>query len=462
LSTLFSDDFSRADGALGANWADTYTGEDAPQIVSQVLNAFSSANRASASVTAISAPNNQWAQVTLAAMNNVGGVQMAQVLLRAAPAPTVTWYELQATIGSGSFTSRIRYRTDASNATTIASENATVWAASDVLYGEVQGTTIKLFRNGSQLLSVSDANLASGAVGLSINTPGGLIDCQVDNFLAGDFPATLVTPLTDAPLSPRGPAYPSNLRTFSGTSPQFMPSSVMAQPLNETPFARGTPYPFDLRTFTNNLSQSTLKPPTPTPPGSVYAWELGRAQAYPQNLRTHTAYSVFDVSVKPPRINPEQPLAKAPIYPLNLRTNTGLVAAFTTIPPLPPQAAALDIRLPRGAPYSMDLRSASGRVAAIITMQTPPPRGLDWALQPGRFYPTDLRTSVNVGSNLSMRLPQTPFTQIDQPLPWPRQYPMGLRTAVMAPQFGTGPVVFVRRTWYGEAGTRRGLPTSHW
>ena len=183
----FTEDFNRADAAdIGANWDAGYTGESALAIVGNRIRASAVATSALETVNAVSLTANQYAQITLSTFTGAV-LAIAGVRVRNANAATNTGYAFQALRNEGTKTSQI-VRVDAGAGTVLITENATTWAATDVLRGEVYGTALRLYRNGVLLLSFTDANLTSGKAGINlyVDTGGSLADLEVDDFIAGD------------------------------------------------------------------------------------------------------------------------------------------------------------------------------------------------------------------------------------------------------------------------------------
>lgn len=188
--TLFSDDFNRADNVdLGASWDAGYTGKNNLQIVSNSVRSTVVGTDSFESVNAVSVPNDQWAQATIAAITGTA-IIADRVLLRAATPATMTWYDIVASRNLAGVRSFIQ-ETVGGVETSIASENVTTWAAADTLAGEVKANVVALYRNGSStpLLSVANNTIASGRIGAGVfvGSGGALTDAQLDTFSGGDF-----------------------------------------------------------------------------------------------------------------------------------------------------------------------------------------------------------------------------------------------------------------------------------
>lgn len=176
MAVLFTDDFNRADGGLGANWTAL---DSSFSISSNVVVPTATGSDAIQIVNAVAWPNDQYAQIkvpTLAVHANDIGIGLA---LRCADASnlyriTVNFSNCQvAKVVSGSFTA-------------LANLGAG-FAVNDTLYAEVQGNTVKVFKNGVQFGGDvgGDAALAAGSAGLMYSSTA--VEAQADDFVGGDF-----------------------------------------------------------------------------------------------------------------------------------------------------------------------------------------------------------------------------------------------------------------------------------
>jgi hypothetical protein len=187
-NTLASDNFNRADGGLGANWT-TVTGFDAPTIVSgSVQDPSAQGTDAEAFYNAVSFPADQWAQVNalkaITATSRVTGV-----LLRQDTGGAPTCYRVVARGPLGTTATVEISKLVAGTFTSLASTTTTV-NQGDTLYGEVQGSTIVAKVNGTQVLSATDTDIASGAAGIVVFVDTGTpADAILDDWFAGNFPA---------------------------------------------------------------------------------------------------------------------------------------------------------------------------------------------------------------------------------------------------------------------------------
>lgn len=183
MTTLFTDDFNRADsGTLGSNYTDIDAGFG---IASNTAKA-STAGLNSTIINAVSFPADQWVQVTLAGTMSGNADEGIGVVLRGAAGGDLYFVHCS-TVDSHLYKRVGGTYTDISGA-------QAAFALSDVLYAEVQGTTLLYKKNGTTVWSGTDSALSSGAAGLWGDASTGLI--AADSLTAGDFasPGTTVTP----------------------------------------------------------------------------------------------------------------------------------------------------------------------------------------------------------------------------------------------------------------------------
>jgi hypothetical protein len=188
-NTLAQDNFNRLDGGLGTSWT-TVTAVDAPTIVSGSLrDPATGGTDAEAFYNAASLPDDQWAQVYVlkaitATSRGVG------VLLRQDPAGTRTHYRVMVEGPLGA-TATVAIQKHVSGTFTPLTSTTTTVNQGDVLYGEVQGSTLVAKVNGTQVLSTTDTEIPSGAAaGIVVFVDAGTTaDAIVDDWFAGNFAA---------------------------------------------------------------------------------------------------------------------------------------------------------------------------------------------------------------------------------------------------------------------------------
>ena len=180
------DNFNRANALdLGLSWDAGYTDRISDtnlQIVGNRVRATAVRDNTE-TYTGVTLANNQWAQVTLATATGTR-VMVPRLLLRFSAPGAKTGYEFALGRGGIGFTSRIG-RWNAGVFRQLAAENATAWVAGDVLRAEVEGTTVRLYRNNVLVLATTDATIASGRAGITIYAAT-LADVELDDFSAGN------------------------------------------------------------------------------------------------------------------------------------------------------------------------------------------------------------------------------------------------------------------------------------
>ncbi len=182
------DNFNRANGTdLGPSWDPGYTDQFGAntnlQIVGNRVRTTTTTGDATETFTGGIPGSNQFAQFTLATATGTS-VMAPRVLLRFSGPGAKLGYEFSIGRGVG-FTSRIS-RWNGGAFTPLVQENATPWAANDILRAEAEGTTLRLYRNNVLVLSTTDATFASGRAGITIYAAT-IADVELDDFSAGNF-----------------------------------------------------------------------------------------------------------------------------------------------------------------------------------------------------------------------------------------------------------------------------------
>jgi esterase/lipase superfamily enzyme len=176
FAATVSDDFSRADGALGANWT-TVPGTAAPAIVSNRVQPGTAGQLNSAYWSADTFGADQFAQATLP--NSSGSQYGPGIAVRLNGATGYfLWYGNSAGVVS-------LWRMDGSSSwTLLASSSALSVAATDVWRIEAVGSTLTGFQNGTQVVRATDTRYSSGAPGVWLYYGAN----QVTNWSGGDVP----------------------------------------------------------------------------------------------------------------------------------------------------------------------------------------------------------------------------------------------------------------------------------
>ena len=185
-----TDNFARADGALGSNWAGGYSGFIDGQIVGERVRLASLGQSMIQSWVGTNIGPEQSAQVTLAGWANNFNID-GGVMLRASAPPTLTAYYVVAQ--NGATTTRILKIVDGSSS--VATQGGAVtWQQGDRLRATAVGSTISVYRNegATPILTFNDPSpIASGRTGIAgfVSSVGTIIDMQLDDFNAVELPA---------------------------------------------------------------------------------------------------------------------------------------------------------------------------------------------------------------------------------------------------------------------------------
>lgn len=179
MTTLATDDFNRADSTgLGANWT-TITGKTSLNILTNAAVSTAGGNDGNY-YNAVAWPNDQWSQATL--VDRAAGRNAVKVRVAAA---AETYYAGGSDVTDFGNQQQRLWKTVAGVRTSLAT-NATLLIATDLVYVEARGTTIKLFINGVEVLSAIDSDIASGNAGIGFGDAvagGG----DWDGWSGGDF-----------------------------------------------------------------------------------------------------------------------------------------------------------------------------------------------------------------------------------------------------------------------------------
>lgn len=305
-TTLALDDFNRANGLLGPNWDDGYTALAAFELVSNQLRVATVGTNSNETYNAVATPNDQWCQVTILTVNGSGG-RAPGCIVRAANQPTNTSYGCRPILSAGS---NIRRDLDGVGAILV-SETSSAWLAGDKLRCEIEGTTLRSYQIRGQsdtlLLSVTDANIASGRTGMAMFVAAGTTaDVQIDDFVMGGFSAT----------------------------PPVLPSIVSVDATNTqaTVVSAGSPTFIRVETATVSLVE-----PIAQFPGNLYTYPASIVNSltdsicfYARDLvGTENPTGVCDTTITIPDTTPPIMSGVSPSTPLP-ETTTSAVIAFVT------------------------------------------------------------------------------------------------------------------------------------
>jgi hypothetical protein len=186
---LAADTFDRTNNptGLGTLWDAGYTGLQAFQIVSNVAEPINTTNSLE-TYNGISAPNNQYVQITLTTVDDTHSNNMGAVL-RFANAPTASGYVLHARTGasSGFYTRFLKFT--AGSSALLDTETTSPWVAGDIFEARAEGTTLSVYRirSGVRTLikAVTDSTYTSGKTGLFAGIANLPADVQLNNFSTG-------------------------------------------------------------------------------------------------------------------------------------------------------------------------------------------------------------------------------------------------------------------------------------
>jgi hypothetical protein len=187
LTQVVSDNFTRANGALGANWV---ASAGTMQIASNKAEAGSVNARCSAYWGGGQTFNNdQYAEVTIAAINGtcLGGPQVRSSNSGIHGTTGETGYILLIPKTGTSGSLQVQRIINNAGATTISTIAGITPSIGDTFRISAVGTTITIYQNGISKGSVTDSNITTGLPGIFCFAPTGnaVTDCQFSNWAAG-------------------------------------------------------------------------------------------------------------------------------------------------------------------------------------------------------------------------------------------------------------------------------------
>jgi len=193
MSQLAADDFNRADGDPGSNWTVMGGGLSKFEIRSNGAGTDTNFNHETGLWTAITWPNDQYSELTATIL--AASIQAAVV--RGSTGAQTAYLGGFSNADAGNKNRRI-WKYVAGTYTSLATE-AVLVAAGDVLRLEVQGTTIRLYVNGTLRLNATDSDIASGSPGLYLRHNNTSV-AVLDDWSGGNFPIqqTVAGTLTSA------------------------------------------------------------------------------------------------------------------------------------------------------------------------------------------------------------------------------------------------------------------------
>lgn len=235
LITLISDDFNRADAdPIGGSW-NTLVSAWGLKIVSNMVEGVVASQRSAARQTT-SLPDDQWSQLTLVTYPKDGVANIGPTV-RSKSDDTSNFY---AGLANSPNILQI-YKYSASTGLTLLGTNAGITNSNgDVLRLEAHGSTLLLFQNGIQVLSVTDTEFSSGTAGINLSLSTNIGDVTVDDWSAGQFDAGLGGPRAKF-FRPgtRGRPREALVQSYQGTTPP-VPAALDDRPSRLSPgFAPG-------------------------------------------------------------------------------------------------------------------------------------------------------------------------------------------------------------------------------
>lgn len=183
MQTLASDNFQRANEnplSDGGNWA-VYTPltNNSLQLVSDSAQPTVLSGDNCSYWSGTTFPDDQWAQMTVGSYVNSGTITI-DLFLRAS-LDTESFYLVQ--LGNGEY--NVGYWLNGSE--TLLEANIASVAEGDIVLFSVQGTTLTLNINGTDVYTTTDSTLSSGTVAVYMYNSEDLSNVSITNFQAGDF-----------------------------------------------------------------------------------------------------------------------------------------------------------------------------------------------------------------------------------------------------------------------------------
>lgn len=186
--TMASDSFTRADNTdIGTAWdvgASPFVRLD---LVSNAIQGIANpTNDSGECYNAITLPANQWCTQTIKTLSGANLDSFAVMLRSDATAANLYFTAGRTNTATTGRISKII----AGVTTALGSDTSAAWVSGDVLSGDAIGTAITLYRNGTQVFSVTDSAIASGArAGMIIGGLGIASACVIDDWSCGSFAA---------------------------------------------------------------------------------------------------------------------------------------------------------------------------------------------------------------------------------------------------------------------------------
>lgn len=253
--TAVSDNFQRANGALGANWSNwSWSGAVAAKISSNAAVGGGTATTSGGVWAANTFAGNQSAQITVGTLPTGGdwvGVTVRQSS-NGSGGYLALWF---ANSGSPLF---MLFGENGTSSPPLLTSVSGSMSAGDTLGISASGTTIVLYHNGTSLLSSTDSTYSSGAPGVAFYTSGSVPTSAVTLWQGND---TLAVTTASLPGGSTGTAYNQTLTASGGTSPYTWAVSSGSLPaglsLSSGGVISGTPSASGLSSFTVRVTDAS-------------------------------------------------------------------------------------------------------------------------------------------------------------------------------------------------------------
>lgn len=214
---MATDNFNRADGGLGTNWTDQFTGGGlTTRIISNQANeGSSSSDGALAFWNASAFANDQYAELAISGIEPSGGYVGPTVRCSGTNGSLACYIGMALTSGRARiYKATAGFSFPGTLVVDLGTISGAAWVDGDVVRIEAQGTTLRMYRNGVQIgTDTTDASLASGSAGLFVHGP------QADDWAGGDLGGDTTPPTLSSRVVPTGGVTLTATLSESGCTP---------------------------------------------------------------------------------------------------------------------------------------------------------------------------------------------------------------------------------------------------
>lgn len=186
MTQLASDNFTRANSTgLGANWTNNAAENSISFDIVSNLAQPHAINLGGISVlyTGITWGNDHYSEVTFNATDNTAADVGSGVICRATISGSINYY-----VAVGSASGYIVGKMVANSFTSLSTGTGTTFTAGNVLRLELQGTTWRVKKNGTQFATGTDTSLSTGGPGIDYSsTATSAASCALSLWAGGDF-----------------------------------------------------------------------------------------------------------------------------------------------------------------------------------------------------------------------------------------------------------------------------------